>query len=76
MSFGRPLGAPQSLLARLIEEESARQPAAEDQPPVGDPAVEETPPDKPTAEEIENRYWKQTLGTTDLAARGYRSYWD
>ena len=32
--------------------------------------------DKPTAEEIENRYWKQTLGTTDLAARGYRSYWD
>lgn len=28
------------------------------------------------AEEIENRYWKSALGTTDLAARGYRSYWD
>ncbi len=41
----------QSILAGLIEEESARQPAAEEQPPVGDPAVEETPLDKPTAEE-------------------------
>lgn len=32
--------------------------------------------DRPTAEQIENRYWKQALGTTDLAARGYRSFWD
>lgn len=28
------------------------------------------------AEQVENRYWKQTIGTTDLAARGYRSFWD
>lgn len=32
--------------------------------------------DRPTAEQIENRYWTQALGTTDLAARGYRSFWD
>jgi len=32
--------------------------------------------DRPTAEQIENRYWKQALGTTDLSARGYRSFWD
>jgi hypothetical protein len=30
----------------------------------------------PTSEQIENRYWKRALGTTDLAARGYRSFWD
>jgi hypothetical protein len=32
-----------------------------------------------TAEEakrVEERHWKQTIGTTDLAARGYRSFWD
>jgi hypothetical protein len=28
------------------------------------------------AQKIEDRYWKQSLGTTDLAARGYRSFWD
>lgn len=28
------------------------------------------------AEKIENAYWKSALGTTDLAARGYRSFWD
>jgi len=31
---------------------------------------------KPTPEQIENRHWERTLGTTDLAARGYRSFWD
>jgi hypothetical protein len=32
-----------------------------------------------TAEEakrVEDGYWMRTLGTTDLAARGYRSFWD
>lgn len=28
------------------------------------------------AQEAEERYYKNALGTTDLAARGYRSYWD
>ena len=28
------------------------------------------------AKQAEDRYWKSTLGTTDLAARGYRSFWD
>lgn len=31
---------------------------------------------KNEAQQIEDRYWKRTLGTTDLAARGYRSFWD
>lgn len=28
------------------------------------------------AKRIEDEHWKRTVGTTDLAARGYRSYWD
>jgi len=28
------------------------------------------------ARAIEDAYWLKTRGTTDLAARGYRSYWD
>lgn len=27
-------------------------------------------------QQTEDRYWKHALGTTDLAARGYRSFWD
>ena len=32
-----------------------------------------------TAEEakrVEDGYWMRALGTTDLASRGYRSFWD
>lgn len=25
---------------------------------------------------IEDRYWGRAVGTTSLAARGYRSFWD
>ena len=32
--------------------------------------------EQPTPEEVENRYWKQAVGTTSLSERGYRSYWD
>jgi hypothetical protein len=28
------------------------------------------------AKAIEDAHWKRTIGTTDLAARGYRSFWD
>jgi hypothetical protein len=31
---------------------------------------------RPTPEEIENAYWKRAHGTTSLAARGYRSFWE
>jgi len=46
----RQFGGP-SLLARLIEEESARRPAAIEEPPAEEPPVEQPAPDKPTAEE-------------------------
>ena len=46
----------------------------------GEPTVD---PVVPTAtiligdpEKVEDRYWKASVGTTDLSARGYRSYWD
>ena len=41
----------ESVLTKLIEEESADEPAATGQPPSEEPPVEETSPDKPTAEE-------------------------
>ena len=46
----RQFGGP-SLLARLIEEESADHSAPSEEPPAESPPVEEPPPDKPTPDE-------------------------